>query len=185
MTTRSGRGMRRGSVLKAVAEHRWELVAWTLLIWRAVNIFRSGDTIPPAVISRPQEPTIGHPLPRAIHDDVGIAGKLIPSIRGGLLKAWQLIKRTYTKWQEDHAPALGAALSYYTLLSLAPLLMIVIAIAGLVFGQEAAQGQIIGQIQGLVGEESAKAIQSMIEAARTPAAGILATVIATVMLLVG
>ena len=63
--------------------------------------------------------------------------------------------------------------------------MIVIAIAGLVFGQEAAQGQIIGQIQGVVGEESAKAIQSMIEEARKPTAGILATVIATVMLLFG
>src|SRR4051794_6731332 len=175
----------RGSVLKAVADHRWELVGWTLLIWRAVNIFPPGDPVPPAVISRPQEPATGHPLPQAIHDDAGIAGKPIPSIRGRLSKAWQLIKSTYTKWQEDHAPALGAALSYYTLLSLAPLLMIVIAIAGLAFGQEAAQGQIMGQIQSLVGDESAKAIQSMIEAARKPAAGILATVIATVMLLVG
>ena len=103
----------------------------------------------------------------------------------GLPKVWQLLKRTYYKWNEDHAPGLGAALSYYTVFSLAPLLMIVIAIAGLVFGQEAAQGQIMGQIQGLVGEESAKAIQSMIEEASKPAAGILATVIATVMLLFG
>ena len=55
--------------------------------------------------------------------------------------------------------------------------MIVIAIAGLVFGQEAAQGQIMGQIQGLVGEENAKAIQTMIEEARKPATGILATVL--------
>src|SRR5256885_943020 len=107
--------MRRGSVLKTVADHRWELVGWTLLIWHAVNTFRPGDPVPRAVISRSQEPAPGQPLTRAIHDDAGISGKPIPSIRGRLTTAWQLIKRTYTKWQEDHAPALGAALSYYTL----------------------------------------------------------------------
>ncbi len=80
-----------------------------------------------------------------------------------------LLKRTYSKWNDEHAPGLGAALSYYTDFSLAPLLMIVIAIAGLVFGHEAAQGQIMGRIQGLVGEENAKAIQTMIEEARKPA----------------
>jgi membrane protein len=98
---------------------------------------------------------------------------------------WQLLISTYAKWNQDHAPGLGAALAYYTVFSLAALLMIVIAIAGLVFGQEAAQGQMMGEIQGLVGEESAKAIQSMVEAARQPAAGILATVIASVVLLFG
>src|SRR5262245_23811463 len=63
--------------------------------------------------------------------------------------------------------------------------MIAIAFASLVFGQDAAQGQIMGQIQGLVGEETAKAIQSMIEAARKPAAGFLTTMIAMVMLFMG
>ena len=98
---------------------------------------------------------------------------------------WQLIRRTFAKWNEDHAPGLGAALSYYTVFSLAPVLMIAIAFASLVFGQDAAQGQIMGQIQGLVGEETAKAIQSMIEAARKPAAGFLTTMIAMVMLFMG
>jgi membrane protein len=98
---------------------------------------------------------------------------------------WKLLGATYTKWTEDHAERLGAALAFYSVFSLAPLLLIVIAVAGLVFGQEAAQGQIIGQIQGLVGEESAKAIQSMIEEARKPAAGIIATVLAIIMLLLG
>ena len=88
---------------------------------------------------------------------------------------WNLLSVTYTKWTADHAQGLGAALAFYSIFSLAPLLLIVIAIAGLVFGQEAAQGQIIGQIQDLVGEESAKAIQSMIEEARKPAAGIIAS----------
>jgi hypothetical protein len=131
--------MRRGSVLKAVGNHRWELVGWALLIWRAVNNFRSGYPFPRAVVSRPQDHVPDQPLTRALHDDSGIDEKPIPPIRRGLPKAWQLIKSTYTKWHEDHAPALGAALSYYTLFSLAPILMIVIAIAGLAFGQEAAQ----------------------------------------------
>lgn len=97
----------------------------------------------------------------------------------------KLLSATYTKWTADHAQGLGAALAFYAVFSLAPLLLIGIAIAGAVFGQEAAQGQIIGQIQDLVGEESANAIQRMIEEARKPAAGILATVLAMVMLLLG
>ena len=76
-------------------------------------------------------------------------------------------------------------MAFYSVFALAPLFLIVIAMAGLVFGQEAAQGQIIGQIQGLVGEDSAKAIQHMIEEARKPSAGIIATVLAIVMLLLG
>jgi membrane protein len=97
----------------------------------------------------------------------------------------QLLSATYTKWTEDHAQRLGAALAFYTVVSLAPLLLIVIAIAGLVFGQEAAEGQIIGQMQGLVGEESAKAIQGMLEHARQPTTGLIATGLALVTLLFG
>ena len=98
---------------------------------------------------------------------------------------WKLLSATYTKWSEDHAQGLGAALAFYTVFSLAPLLLIVIAIAGLVFGQEAAEGQIIGQIQGLVGEESAKAIQGILENVRKPATGLIATALAIVTLLFG
>lgn len=98
---------------------------------------------------------------------------------------WKLLHATYTKWTEDHAQTLGAALAFYAVFSMAPLLLLVIAIAGLVFGQEAAQGQIIGQIQDLIGADSAKAIQSMIEEVRKPAAGIIATILAVVMLLLG
>ena len=176
--------MKKGNVLKGMADHRWGLVGWMFIIWRAVNLIRAGYAPPRTNIRGPRHRQVQKPA-RAVHDNAGIAGKPIRPSRGESARIWQLIQRTYSKWNEDHAPGLGAALSYYTLFSLAPLLMIVIAIAGLAFGQEAAQDQIIGQIQGLVGEESAKAIQSMIEAARKPAAGILATVIATVMLLVG
>ena len=103
----------------------------------------------------------------------------------GLNVMWKLLSATYTKWTADHAQGLGAALAFYAIFALAPLLLIVIAIAGSVFGQEAAEGHIIGQIQGLVGEESAKAIQSMIEEARKPTAGVIATVLALVLLLLG
>jgi len=96
-----------------------------------------------------------------------------------------LLSATYVKWMEDHAQRMGAALAFYTVFSLAPLLLIVIAIAGSVFGQEAAEGQIIGQIQGFVGEDSAKAIQGMLENAREPSTGLIATAFALVTLLFG
>ena len=171
--------------MKRLARHPWEFVGWTLLLGYAFNTVRRGYLPPGPVHLGRQEQGQGTPPARALQDELGTFGSSVLPVGHGLQKAWQLLKRTYAKWNEDHAPGPGAALAYYTVFSLAPLLMIVIAIAGLVLGQEAAQGQIIGQIQGLVGEESAKAIQSMIEEARKPAAGILATVVATVMLLVG
>jgi len=67
----------------------------------------------------------------------------------------ELFTETFSKWQEDKAARLGAALAYYTVFSLAPLLIIVIAIAGLVFGEQAAQGQIVHQMQSLIGRECA------------------------------
>jgi membrane protein len=99
--------------------------------------------------------------------------------------AIQLIKDTFAEWNEDKVSRLAAALAYYTIFSLAPLLIIAIAIAGLVFGQEAAQNQIVGQIQGLVGREGAEAIQAMILNASRPGAGIVATIFGVVTLLFG
>src|SRR3712207_5568759 len=102
-----------------------------------------------------------------------------------LHSVWQLLKQTATKGSADKVPRLGAALAYYTIFSVVPLLVIVIAIAGLVFGQQAAQSQIIEQIGGLVGEDSAKAIQGMIETARKPSTGLIATITALITLLLG
>jgi len=96
-----------------------------------------------------------------------------------------MLQETWGEWNKDNAPRLGAALAYYTIFSLAPLLMIVIAIAALVFGREAAQGRIVAEIQGVVGEASAQAIQAMIDKAREPAAGIFATVVSLITLLLG
>ncbi len=88
-------------------------------------------------------------------------------------------------WLEHDAPTMGAALSYYAVFSVAPLLLISIAISAFVFGEEAARGQIVEQIGGLVGKEGGAAIQTMIEHANKPGAGLLATLMGIVALVFG
>ncbi len=99
--------------------------------------------------------------------------------------ALRLFKDTFDNWNKDHAQRLGAALAYYTVFSLGPLLIIVIAIAGLVFGQQAAQGQIVDQLRGLVGDQGATFIQSAIAASSTPRTGLIASVIGVATLILG
>jgi membrane protein len=96
-----------------------------------------------------------------------------------------LIKETFQGWSDDGALDLGAALAYYALFSLAPLLLIVIAVAGLVWGREAVQGQLVSQLQGLVGTEGGQAIQTMIANAGKHGKGVLATVVGVVTILFG
>jgi membrane protein len=96
-----------------------------------------------------------------------------------------LLKGTVNAWIDDNAPRLGASLAFYTLLSLAPLLIVVVAVAALAFGQKAAQGQLIWEIQDLVGAEGARAIQSLIQSAYKPAAGTTATVLGVITLVLG
>lgn len=96
-----------------------------------------------------------------------------------------LLKETFSEWSKDKASRLSAALAYYTVFSLAPLLIIVIAIAGAVFGEEAARGEIVGQIQGLVGRDGAEFIETAIENANKPATGRFASIISIVVLLFG
>ncbi len=68
------------------------------------------------------------------------------------LKAWwTLVKTAVSSWLDDYAPSMGAALSYYTVFSLAPLLLIVVSVAGLVFGEDAVRGELCAQLQGLMG----------------------------------
>ena len=98
---------------------------------------------------------------------------------------WTLLKEAFEKWSADKAPRLGAALSYYTVFSLVPLLVLTISIAGLVFGTEAAQEAIMTQIESLVGPQSAAAIKQMLEIAQRPSSGALASAIAVVTLLLG
>src|SRR5688572_14318713 len=86
-----------------------------------------------------------------------------------------MLKEAFADWREDNAPRLGAALSYYTVFSIAPLLLIAIAVAGMVFGEEAARGRVVEEIQGLMGRTGAEAVESMIRSARRPGEGLLAT----------
>jgi membrane protein len=96
-----------------------------------------------------------------------------------------LIKETASRWFEDGASSMSAALSFYTVFSLAPLLLLTVAIAGFVFGRQAAEGQIVDQLTGFMGTQAAQTIQSMMQAAQKPASGILATLVSVVTLLIG
>src|ERR1019366_3864484 len=96
-----------------------------------------------------------------------------------------LVKQSVNAWIEDFAPSMGAALAYYTLFSLAPLLLLVISVAGLAFGADAARGQVVAQLGGLIGAEGAIAIQGLLKSASHPAQSVVASVISVVTLLVG
>ncbi len=97
----------------------------------------------------------------------------------------QLFKQTFREFGEDKAPRLGAALAYYTIFSIAPLMLIAISTAGLVFGQEAAMGQISTQLKSVFGDNTAKAIEEMIQNAAKQKQGTIAAAIGAVMLLFG
>jgi membrane protein len=96
---------------------------------------------------------------------------------------WDLCRAAGTAWIADRAPSMGAAMAYYMVFSLAPMLILVIAIAGLVFGQAAAQGAIVEQLGDLMGVDGAAALQAMILSAGHKRAGIIATLVGTVALL--
>jgi membrane protein len=103
-----------------------------------------------------------------------------------LKRIFKLLKDTATEWNEDNVPMFAAALAYYTIFSLAPLLLIAIAIVGFFFGEAAAQGEIVRQIQGLIGRDGAEAIQTMIQNAHKPGSGgALATIVGVVLLFLG
>jgi membrane protein len=99
--------------------------------------------------------------------------------------AYDLIRQTIKEWSEDKVPRLGAALAYYTMFSLAPLLIIAIAIAGFVFGEEAARGRVTAELGSLINDDAASMVEDLILNARRPAAGLVATVVGVVTLLVG
>lgn len=126
-------------------------------------------------------------LPLVIPPPTSVAQTPVAPLAQGnwLSQQWQMIKAAVDAWVDDYAPSMGAALSYYTLFSLAPLLIIVIAVAGMVFGQEAAQGEIVAQLRGIMGEEGAVAVEGMLKAAREPAKSTVATIVGIALLLLG
>jgi len=98
---------------------------------------------------------------------------------------WRLMRQALGAWGDDYAPSMGAALSYYTLFSIAPLLMIVIAVAGMFFGADAVRGELFSQLSSLIGSEGARAIEQMLEVASAPKEGATAAAVGLVALIVG
>jgi len=153
---------------------------------------KSSDQVDPTVILKESEPgPISSDLSKPEAKEVA-QGAIAPprplleqSSSSWMGRQWQICKAAGTAWMDDYAPSMGAALSYYTLFSLAPLLVLVIAIAGIVFGQDAAQGAIIAQLQSIMGEEGASAVQGLLKAAREPSTGIVASIVGAFLLLVG
>jgi membrane protein len=98
---------------------------------------------------------------------------------------FQLLKETFSAWDEDKCPRLGAALAYYTIFSIAPLLIIGIGITGFVFGEQAARGEIVGQIESAVGQPAAMAIEEMLKNTHAEGSYTFAAVVGIVLLLFG
>jgi membrane protein len=97
---------------------------------------------------------------------------------------WHLLRDTISGFVEDEALSWGASIAYYTLFSIAPVLLVVVAIAGLAFGRDAAEGAIVAQLSGLMGHQTAVALQGMVESAARPHEGTLATLIGLVVLFI-
>jgi membrane protein len=96
-----------------------------------------------------------------------------------------IFKTTFASWNQHEAPRLGAALAFYTILSLSPLVIIVVAVGGLIFSRSTAQTHILSQVQGMIGPDGGKAVESMLANAQKPAAGILGTIVGLLSLLFG
>jgi membrane protein len=105
--------------------------------------------------------------------------------RPGLAGIWRMLRDAHAAWLADYAPSMGAALSYYTIFSIAPLLVIVIAVAGLVFGERAASGAIFAQLHDLVGDSGAAAIQGLVKSASRPATSVFAAIVGFVTMVLG
>jgi membrane protein len=115
--------------------------------------------------------------------DIGLESEMLST--RSMRFVWRLLKEAASDWNRHEAQTRGAALAYYSILSMAPLIVISIAIAGFVFGREAAQGQIVYQIRTMVGDAGAKVIQDVLKSASHPSQGVLATAIGVLTLLIG
>ena len=112
--------------------------------------------------------------------------KLLVNFKTNLKNAFSLVQESFAEWQNDRASTWAASLAYYTVFSMAPLLVISIALAGVVFGEDAARGQIYEQLQNLIGPEGAQFVQSTIQNAHEEnSRSVWSTVIGTGVLLFG
>jgi membrane protein len=118
-------------------------------------------------------------------EDIGLSFSSTCEAAMNPKQLYELCRQSVVAWVDDYAPSMGAAISYYTIFSLAPLLVIVIAIAGALFGRDAAQGRIVAQISGLVGHEGATAVEAMLRSVSEPDKGLIAGLVSAAVLLVG
>jgi membrane protein len=102
-----------------------------------------------------------------------------------LKRLLRVFKEAASEWNRDNGPRLSAALAFYILLSLAPVLVVFIAVLAIVYGKEAARGQLVGKIQGLTGHSAAAAIQEVVKSARQPGAGTVATLLGLLTVALG
>ena len=106
-------------------------------------------------------------------------------VRRFLQNSWVLTKETFREWNSDNAPRLGAALSYYTIFSLAPVVILIVAVAGMFLGHDAAQGRIAAQLTGLFGKEAAEFIQSAVLKVHQQNGGLIASIVGMFTLVLG
>jgi membrane protein len=100
-------------------------------------------------------------------------------------KAWQLVKSSVSAWMQDRAPSMGAALAYYALFSLIPLLLLIISLVGIFFGEDVARSRIVDELTGLVGEQSAEMMDTLLRGAAEPGKGLAASVTSLLALAIG
>jgi membrane protein len=100
-------------------------------------------------------------------------------------EVWETIKETISDWSDDNGSRLAAALAYYALLSLAPLLVIAVAVSGFFFGTDAARGKVATELGGIVGNEAAQSIQALVSNAQSPTKGLVGTIVGVVTLFFG
>ena len=101
------------------------------------------------------------------------------------MKAWDLVKETAACWSDHEAPRMGAALAYYSVLSMAPLVVLTIAVAGFIGGREDVQNRIAFEARNLVGDVGSQVLQEVLKSAQHPSSGVVATVLGLLTLLIG
>ena len=130
-------------------------------------------------------PSTGPITTPGVHDELPWRIRLRQLFNVRWSEAGSLAEETISNWFNHNVPRLGASLTFYTLLSLAPLLIIVVAIAGAAFGKEAAEGRLVWQIRGLIGQEGAVTVQALLKGAYKQRTGIVATTLGILTLLYG
>ncbi len=100
-------------------------------------------------------------------------------------RLWKLCQQAVSAWIDDYAPSMGAALAYYTFFAMAPLLLVVISVAGLVFGAEAVRGELFMQLATVLGPDAAKAVEALLASVNKPGEGVLATLLGLTAVIVG